>query len=390
MLMPRSFKPFQKKLRPDSFFLFYQPVGDVIPETPVLKSRGDRPLKMTFEDELKILIFFHLEEHVSARHVLQVIEQDDFARENIAPEDGIKKSSFSEAINTRGLEQLQVVFEKLSQKASGILPNRYPELGELVALDGSLIDATLSMYWADYRKGSKKAKIHLGFDLNHGIPSKIFFTDGKGAERPFVDPITSAGQTIVTDRGYQEHALFDDLQVQGKHFVIRIKASTTKTVVKANDFDPDSIVFFDAEVLLGTEENKNQSQKPLRLVGYRVNSVDYWIATDRRDLTAEQIAEAYKLRWNIENFFAWWKRHLRVYHLIARSEYGLMVQILAGLITYLLLAIHCHKNHGEPVSIKRVRELRIKIQNELRIAEEVSPDPQFPKEQEQQRIYAKT
>ena len=387
--MPRSFKPYQKKLRSGSFFQFYQPVVDIVPEIPVLKSRGDRPLKMTFEDQLKMLIFFHLEEHVSARHMLQVIEQDDFARENIAPEEGIKKSSFAEAINTRGLEQFQIVFEKLSRKASGILPNRFPELGDLVALDGSLIDATLSMYWADYRKGSKKAKIHLGFDLNHGIPSKIYFTDGKGAERPFVDPITSAGQTIVTDRGYQEHALFDDLQVQGKHFAIRIRASTTKTVVKANDVGLDSIVFFDAEVLLGTEENKNQSQKPVRLVGYRVDGVDYWIATDRRDLTAEQIAEVYKLRWNIENFFAWWKRHLRVYHLIARSEYGLMVQILAGLITYLLLAIHCHKNHDEPVSIKRVRELRIKIQNELRIAE-VSPDPQFSKEQEQQRLYAKT
>ena len=108
----------------------------------------------------------------------------------------------------------------------------------------------------------------------------------------------------------------------------------------------DSIVFFDAEVLLGTEQNNNQSQKPVRLVGYRIDDVDYWIATDRRDLTAEQIAEAYKLRWNIENFFAWWKRHLRVYHLIARSEYGLMVQILAGFITYLLLAIHCHENYG--------------------------------------------
>lgn len=387
--MSRSFKSYQKKLRSNSFFQFYQPVGDVIPETPVLKSRGDRPLKMTFEDELKILIFFHLEEHVSARHMLQVIEQDDFARENIAPKDGIKKSSFSEAINTRGLEQFQIVFEKLSRKASGILPNRYPELGDLVALDGSLIDATLSMYWADYRKGSKKAKIHLGFDLNHGIPSKIYFTDGKGAERPFVDPITSVGQTIVTDRGYQEHALFDDLQVQGKHFVIRIKASTTKSVVQANDVGLDSLVFFDAEVLLGTKENKNQSQKPVRLVGYHVDGVDYWIATDRRDLTAEQIAEVYKLRWNIENFFAWWKRHLRVYHLIARSQYGLMVQILAGLITYLLLAIHCHENHGEPVSIKRARELRIKIQNELRIAEP-SIDPQFSKEQEQQYLHAKT
>jgi len=386
--MPRSFEPYQKKLRLNSFFQFMQPLGDLIPEIPVLKSRGDRPLKMTFEDQLQMLIFFHLEEHVSARHMLQVLEQDDFARENIAPEDGIKKSSFSEAINTRGLEQFQIVFEKLSRKASRILPNRHPELGDLVALDGSLIDATLSMYWADYRKGSKKAKIHLGFDLNHGIPTKIHFTDGKGAERPFVDPITSVGQTMVGDRGYQEHALFDYLQNHDKHFIIRIKANTTKTVVKENDVNLDSIVFFDAEVLLGTEENKNQSQKPVRLVGYHVDGVDYWIATDRRDLTAEQIADAYKLRWNIENFFAWWKRHLRVYHLIARSQYGLMVQILAGLITYLLLAIHCHENHGEPLTIKRVRELRIKIQNELRIAE-ASPDHQFSKEHEQQILHAR-
>jgi hypothetical protein len=44
-----------------------------------------------------------------------------------------------------------------------------------------------------------------------------------------------------------------------------------------------------------------------------------------------------------------------------------MVQILAGLITYLLLAIYCREQHNEKVSIRRVRELRIKIQNETRI-----------------------
>lgn len=72
----------------------------------------------------------------------------------------------------------------------------------------------------------------------------------------------------------------------------------------------------------------------------------------------------YKLRWTIESFFAWWKRHLKVYHLIARSPYGLLMQILSGLITYLLLAIYCHEEHGERVSIKRVRELRNTIRNE--------------------------
>jgi len=387
--MPQAFKPDQKKFRSFSFLKFYQPVRSLALETPVLEARGDRPLKMTFDDQLKMLVFYHLEEQVSARHMLQVLEQDDFARENIAPKDGIKKSSFSEAINTRGLEQLLSVFEKLSRKASGMLPNLHPELGDLVAIDGSLITATLSMHWADYRKGSKKAKIHLGFDLNRAIPTKIFFTDGNGAERPFVDPIIALGQTAVGDRGYHEHALFDSLQAEGKNFVIRIKAKTTKTIVQENEIKADSIVFYDAEVLLGTTTNNNQSQKPVRLVGYQVNSVNYWIATDRRDLTAEQIAEIYKLRWNIENFFAWWKRHLRVYHLIARSQYGLMVQILAGLITYLLLAIHCHENHAEPVSIKRVRELRLQIQNELR-ASETLENLTISKEQKQQCLHAST
>ena len=129
-------------------------------------------------------------------------------------------------------------------------------------------------------------------------------------------------------------------------------------------------------------------EKPVRLVGYRINGVDYWIATDRKDLTSEQIAKIYKLRWDIENFFAWWKRHLRVYHLIARSEYGLMVQILGGLITYLLLAIYCHKNHGEPVSIKRVRQLRIQIQNELRDSSS-STNLFFFKEQKRYRLHAR-
>jgi hypothetical protein len=94
--------------------------------------------------------------------MIQVLEQDDFASKNIAPENGISRSSFSEAINSRGLEQLRFIFETLSRNASDILPNPYRQFGDLVAIDGSLINATLSMTWADYCKGSKKAKIHLG------------------------------------------------------------------------------------------------------------------------------------------------------------------------------------------------------------------------------------
>jgi hypothetical protein len=383
--MPRYFYQKRNKKNAATFGALWEPVQQILPHTPILEAKGDRPLQMTFEDQLKSLVYFHLEEHQSATHLLQILDEDEFAREHIAPEEGIKKSSFSEAINTRGLEQLTYVFQELQKKAAKTLPKEYERLGNLVAIDGSLIDAVLSMHWADYRKGSKKAKIHLGFDLNRSIPLKLYLTNGKQGERPFVSRILSPDQTGVLDRGYQCHKRFDAWQEEGKSFVCRIRANTTKTVIQSNELASESIVFYDAIVLLGTP-GVNQTEKSIRLVGYRVDNKEYWIATNRFDLSAEDIALIYKLRWEIEKFFAWWKRHLKVYHLIARSEYGLMVQILSGLITYLLLAIYCYEQYKEKVSIRRVRELRTKIQNELRNLDESDVNTEFFKERNKTEI----
>jgi IS4 transposase len=387
--MPRTLNPWERRPSSVSFFELIQPALDAMKDMPELKAKGNRNLKMTFEDQLRALVFFHLEEHTSAQDLLQTLSEDKFAREHVAPKDGIKKSSFSEAINTRGLEQFMHIFQSLQAQASHLLPKAHAELGDLVGIDGSLIDATSSMIWADYRKGAKKAKVHFGFDLNRSIPRKIYLTDGKGAERPFASQILSEGQTGVMDRGYQCHERFDRWQQENKFFVCRIKASTHKEILSENPVAADSIVFFDAMVLLGTPK-VNQSQTPLRLVGYEIDKVEYWIATSRFDLTAEQIALAYKLRWDIENFFAWWKRHLKVYHLIARSPYGLMVQLLAGLITYLLLAIYCHKHFQEKVSIRRVRQLRIQIENELRSWPPGAEHQKYEKEHKLQNVNAKT
>lgn len=361
--MPYTLEPEGTRFGTPSFSEFQKPLKNQLNTINKLESRGNRPLQMEFEHQLNALIYFHLEEHTSGRHLMQSLEEDEFAREQIAPPEGIKKSSFFEALNNRGLEQLLEVFQGLQKEAAGILPFEHAELGELVAIDGSLIDAVLSMYWADYRDGAKKAKVHVGFDLNRSMPSKIFLTDGKGDERPFVGKILSPGQTGVMDRYYQCHKSFDEWQRDGKHFVCRIKAGTIKTLVKENEVKPGSIVFYDCIVFLGTK-GVNRTEKELRVVGYRIENKVYWVATDRYDLSAEDIAMIYKFRRPIEKFFGWWKRHLKVYHLIARSQYGLMAQMLGSLITYLLLAIYCHRKHNEKVSIKRVRELRTKIRNE--------------------------
>ncbi len=273
--MPRKFYPNAPKCTAPSFDQLLKPTENALATAHPLMAKGNRPLQMNLEQQLRALVYFHLEEHTSGRHLIQALEEDDFARHHIAPPDGIQKSSFFEAINSRGLEQLEHVYQHLQNQASNLLPAQHTELGELVGIDGSLIQAVLSMYWADYRDGSKKAKVHVGFDINRGIPSKIFLTDGKEGERPFVGMILSPGQTGVMDRGYQCHKSFDQWQTEGKHFVCRIKANTKKTCIQMNPIPIDSIVFYDAIVLLGTA-NVNQTQKEVRVVGYRIDDIDYW------------------------------------------------------------------------------------------------------------------
>jgi hypothetical protein len=376
--MPRTLNAQAPKGQKPSFQALWQPMEKFLQDAPLLHSRGNRRLKMNFEQQLKSLILFHLEEYDSARHLLQVMQQDDVARSFIALPEGISRSSYCEALNTRGLEQLLFVYEKLQAQAASALPKVHPTLGDLVAIDGSLIDAVGSMTWADYSPTTKKAKIHLGFDLNRGIPGKVCLTNGKGDEGPLVPQLLAPGQTGILDRNYQCYRHFDLWQEQGLQFVCRIKAGTIKACLEASPVPEGGPVFHDALMRLGSPR-ANQTQRPVRVVGYRVDGKAYWVATNRFDLPAAEIALLYKLRWEIEKFFGWWKQHLNVYPLIARSAYGFMSQVLGGLITYLLLAIYCHKHFQERVSINRVRELRINIQNEARILDNYSPELCQPK-----------
>jgi len=56
----------------------------------------------------------------------------------------------------------------------------------------------------------------------------------------------------------------------------------------------------------------------------------------------------------------------------------------------LLLAIYCHNHYQERVSIRRVRELRIRIQNELRDSDQKAPILSDFKEQERDVPNART
>ena len=62
------------------------------------------------------------------------------------------------------------------------------------------------------------------------------------------------------------------------------------------------------------------------------------------------------------------------------------VQIPGGLISYLLMAIYCHEEFNEKVSIERIRQLRTKILNELFQSKDSSVPPKGKKWKKHKKI----
>ena len=64
--------------------------------------------------------------------------------------------------------------------------------------------------------------------------------------------------------------------------------------------------------------------------------------TNAMDLTAQQIADLYKNRWQIELFFKWLKQHLKIKKFWGTTENAVRIQISAAITAYCLVAIVQH------------------------------------------------
>ena len=67
----RPFKRLKQRRKSRAFKMLLAPAFKKFKPTVTLESRGERPLQMTFEDQLKALVFLHLEEFSSGRELLQ-------------------------------------------------------------------------------------------------------------------------------------------------------------------------------------------------------------------------------------------------------------------------------------------------------------------------------
>lgn len=300
----------------------------------------------------------------------------------------VRRSTFADANASRSSVPVEALVPALLAGLSPCKARMAKE--ELRLVDATLIRPGFRADWAKFQNGQIGAKVHVVFDPAERVP--VFFEVGPGN----VNDITVAkasmpielGATYVFDLGYYDFGFWADLDRQGCRFVTRLKKNTPAAVVIEHAVPADGSVRFDRVVRLPERQAASRSNpfgKPGRCIGVRLDS-GKTITLFSNDLTspANQIAELYKTRWQIELFFRWLKQHLRIRHFFGRSENAVRLQIAAAIVTFLLLKLLHAAAGTRKATHVFIATLRVSLFHRLHLLELVKridrpPGPTFAK-----------
>jgi hypothetical protein len=106
----------------------------------------------------------------------------------------------------------------------------------------------------------------------------------------------------------------------------------------------DGTIRRDADILLTSRKGRREYPVILRKVCYHDKETDrdYVFLTNDFGHTAQEIADIYKTRWQIELFFKWIKQNLRIKTFWGTGKNAVLIQIYVALILAVLLWIHKH------------------------------------------------
>ena len=217
--------------------------------------------------------------------------------------------------------------------------------GKVYAFDSTTIPLCLSVFWwAKFRKKKGGVKAHVLYDLEAQVPAFYHITTASVYDSKAMPEIPyETGAYYVFDRGYNNFGELYRIQRMESFFVVRAKSNLQYRCVRWKRRMPKNILT-DAEIELMVYKSRKDYPENLRLVRYYDEEQDrkFLFLTNAVDLTALQVADLYKNRWQIELFFKWLKQHLKIKKFWGTTENAVRIQISAAITAYCLVAIVQH------------------------------------------------
>ena len=309
----------------------------------VLKYNGDHYIKhYSCYNQLVTLIFGQLSRSESLRDVVIALQAQGSKCYHLGVGKHVSRSNLAKANEQRDCRIFEEFAYYMIEQAKQKFANNTPIAVDIYAFDSTTIDLCLTLFdWAKFRRAKGGIKVHTLFDIATGIPTFVYITEAKVNDVNAMDEIPyQAGSFYIFDRGYNDFSRLFTIHKLDAIFIVRGKKNVKFKRISWKRKLQDNILSDNIIHFAGYYQEKDYPEK-LRLVKYwdKEKQREFIFLTNNFDLTALEISELYRQRWQIELFFKWMKSHLKIKHFYGTSFNAVKTQIYVAIITFCLVSI---------------------------------------------------
>lgn len=341
--------------------------------------------KLKGKELFKLCVFGVLNENRASSRVFEnFYENHFFCKYAQIPKDkSVSHSSIAQRIGKINIEY----FEQLYQYTVTVFQDKLEQKDKikLSLYDSTITSLSASLLSFGMRNGQKNKKGEQGknsikftigfselpFNVNFHKDQKMISED-LALGNILQEHISNKKDIAVFDRGMKDRKTMAELSNENKYFVTRIYKSSKYEIEKSSkvialDFENDTLKLT-KHSKVHLYANQKKTKIVFRLVEGVLKSdgekVLFLSNLPEEEFTADQIAEIYKRRWDIERFFRFIKQELNFKHYFSRQWNGIQVMIYIILIASILLLSFIKLNKLKGYKIPKMSFCN-QLQNEI-------------------------
>jgi hypothetical protein len=310
----------------------------------VAKFDGDKYVKhFTCWNQLLAMMFGQLSNRESLRDLIVALDAHHLKSYHLGLGKNVSKSSLARANQDRDYRIFEefayyLVNEARQKRVSDI----FKLGGNVYAFDSTTIDLCLSVFWwAKFRKKKGGIKVHTLYDVETQIPAFFHITEASVHDSRTMKEIPyESGSYYIFDRAYNSFKMLYKIHQIEAFFVVRSKKNLQYKSIKWKRRLAKNVLS-DMTIELTGFYPSQYYPEVLRLVRYwdEEQEREFVFLTNAMHVSARQVAELYKNRWQVELFFKWMKQHLKIKKFWGTTENAVRIQIYVAICTYCLVAI---------------------------------------------------
>ena len=313
----------------------------------VRKHDGDKYVKhFTCWNQLLSLMFGQLSNRESLRDLIIALDAHHSKCYHLGIGRNVSRSSLARANQDRDYHIFEEYAYYLINEARQKRATEIFKLGgNIYAFDSTTIDLCLAVFWwAKFRRKKGGIKVHTLYDVETQIPAFIHITEAAVHDSKAMKEIPyESGSYYIFDRAYNNFKMLYKVHQIDAFFVVRAKKNLQYKSIKWKRRLPKNVLS-DVTIELISFYPKQYYPEQFRLVRYwdEEQKREFVFLTNAMHISALQVAELYKNRWQVELFFKWLKQHLKIKKFWGTTENAVRVQIYSAICTYCLVAIVQH------------------------------------------------